>query len=283
VGEENDDSVFVPLRTYYPASSGDRRDKIQRQHEQQIAERVSSRKEQLQQRGREPRRLSQLSRADIVATAVAIADAEGTDAVSMRRIARDLRFGAMSLYWYVGSKDELQQYMLDAVQGETEAVMPSGDWRADLTTYALSTRTALKRHPWAADFIGAGPPIGPNDARNAERLLSTLDALRLDVSTSMWALMTLLTYVMGAALREVQEVRWHRAEAEAEASMSEAERAEVEDKFERQIRDGDRYPHLAKILDSNIDPDGDSTRDERFMFGLTCVLDGIEATAERLR
>src|ERR1700722_12544476 len=126
VGEENDDSVFVPLRTYYRANSADRRDKIQRQHEQQIAERVSKQKEQLQQRGREPRRLRQLSRADIVETAVAIADAEGTDAVSMRRIARDMRVGAMSLYWYVGSKDELHQYMLEAVQGEIEAAPPSG-------------------------------------------------------------------------------------------------------------------------------------------------------------
>jgi len=195
----------------------------------------------------------------------------------MRRIARDLRVGAMSLYWYVGSKDELHQYMLDAVQGETEAAVPSGDWRADLTAYALSTRMALRRHPWAVDFIGAGPPVGPNDARNAERLLSTLDVLGLDVTTSMWALMTLLTYVMGAALREVQEVRWHQAEAEATASMSEADREELEDKFEGQIRDQGRYPHLTKLLDSNIDPDGDSTRDERFMFGLTCVLNGIAA------
>ena len=62
-----------------------------------------------------------LSRADIVDVAVAIADAEGTEAVSMRRIARDLRVGAMSLYWHVESKEELHQLMLDTVQAEIEA------------------------------------------------------------------------------------------------------------------------------------------------------------------
>ena len=73
------------------------------------------------ERAREPRRLRGLSRDDIVATAIAIADAEGTAAVSMRRIARDLHVGAMSLYWYVASKDELHQLMLEGLQGEIEA------------------------------------------------------------------------------------------------------------------------------------------------------------------
>ena len=77
-----------------------------------------------------------LSRADIVDVAVAIADAEGTEAVSMRRIARDLRVGAMSLYWHVESKEELHQLMLDTVQAEIEAPPPSGDWRTDLAAYA---------------------------------------------------------------------------------------------------------------------------------------------------
>ena len=283
MGEENDDSVFVPLRTYYRANSADRRDKIQRQHEQQIAERVSKQKEQLQQRGREPRRLRQLSRADIVETAVAIADAEGTDAVSMRRIARDMRVGAMSLYWYVGSKDELHQYMLEAVQGEIEAAPPSGDWRADVTAYALRTRAALLRHPWAIDFIGAGPPAGPNDARNAELLMAALDDLGLGTATTMWALMTLLTYVMGAAVREIQEVRWHHASEEAMADLTEAERTEALETWERGIRELGRYPHIERMLDTGIDPDGESTRDERFLFGLTCLLDGIEARGKPSR
>jgi AcrR family transcriptional regulator len=278
---EDDDSPFLPLRAFYSATSPDRRDAIKRQHEQQVAERVSKQKEQFQQRGREPRRLRQLSRADIVETAVAIADAEGTDAVSMRRIARDLRVGAMSLYWHVGSKDELHQLMLEAVQGEIELTEPSGAWRADLTTYALSARAVLLRHPWAIDFIGAGPPVGPNDARHGEVLLTALDELKFDTATAMWVLMTVLTYVMGAAVREIQEVRWHQASHEATADMTEAERDEILNEFERRIKESGRYPHIEKILEMDIDPDAEETRDERFMFGLSCVLDGIAGKASR--
>jgi AcrR family transcriptional regulator len=74
-----------------------------------------------------------LSRADIVDVAVAIADAEGTEAVSMRRIARDLRVGAMSLYWHVESKEELHQLMLDTVQAEIEA--PARFWQTETALF----------------------------------------------------------------------------------------------------------------------------------------------------
>ena len=96
-----------------------------------------------------------LSRADIVDIAVAIADAEGTPAVSMRRIAKDLQVGVMSLYWYIESKEDLHQLMLETVQAEIKAADPTGDWRADLTFYARNTRAAMHRHPWAMDYIGA--------------------------------------------------------------------------------------------------------------------------------
>jgi AcrR family transcriptional regulator len=271
-----DDEVFMPLRAFYRGPADDR-NRRKRQHEQQIAERVSRHKEAWRERGREPRRLRGLSRDDIVATAIAIADAEGTAAVSMRRIARDLHVGAMSLYWYVESKDELHQLMLEGVQGEIEAPEPSGDWRADLAGYARDYRAALHRHPWAIDFLGAGPPSGPNDARNADRLIGALDGLGLDAMTTMWALLTVGTYVMGAALREIQEIRWHHAADEARTEMTEEEVAAAYLEFEGMVRGSGRYPHIAKIFDAGIDPDAPETRDARFEFGLGCVLDGIAA------
>ena len=226
-----------------------------------------------------------LSRADIVDVAVAIADAEGTEAVSMRRIARDLRVGAMSLYWHVESKEELHQLMLETVQAEIEAPAPSGDWRTDLAAYASNTRAALLRHPWAIDFLNTGPPSGPNDARNAERLIGSLDGLGLDVKTTMWMLSTLGTYVMGAALREIQELRWHRSARRDHRDMTEAEVEALRDEFEQRIRESGRYPNLTKIIDANFDPDAPETSDERFWFGLGCVLDGIAAAiaADQLR
>jgi AcrR family transcriptional regulator len=290
VGEdEEDDGSFLPMRLFYtgrPFGLGDRRDRFERHRERQIAERVSKQKDQWQARGLTPpghpgRRTGGLSRADIVDIAIAIADAEGTEAVNMRRIARDLRVGTMSLYWHVESKEELHQLMLEAVHAEIEAAPPSGDWRADLAAYASNTRAALLRHPWAIDFVNTGPPSGPSDARNAERLIGALDGLGLDAKTTMWILTTLGTYVTGAALRDIQEQRWHRTLDEATAEMTQAELDAWHVEFEQQIRGSGRYPHITKILDANFDPDAPETSGDRFWFGLGCVLDGIAAAIGR--
>ncbi|HEY0935139.1 MAG TPA: TetR/AcrR family transcriptional regulator C-terminal domain-containing protein [Trebonia sp.] len=250
-GDAEDDGLFVPLRRFYGGGRPDRPDRRERA------------------RG--------LHRADIVAAAIAVADAEGTAGLSIRRIARDLRVGPMSLYWHVASTEELHHLMLEQVQAETEVPEPSGDWRADLGRYAASVRGALLRHPWAIDLLGAGPPSGPNDARNADRLVGTLDGLGLDVPATMGALMTVTTYVIGAALREVQEIRWHRAAAAAEAEMTADEVDARQEEFGRRVLGSGRYPHLARIFDAGFDPDAPETRDERFEFGLGCVLDGIAA------
>jgi AcrR family transcriptional regulator len=272
--KEADQGLFLPVRLYGAGSADNPRARHERARERQIAAWVSKRREQ--GGGTSPRARG-LSRADIVDIAVAVADAEGPGAVSMRRIAKDLRVGAMSLYWYVDSKEELHQLMLEAVQAEIEAREPSGDWRADLTGYARNVRAAVHRHPWAIDFLGAGPPTAPQDARNADRLIGALDGLGLDITTTMWVMLTLGTYVMGAALREIQEIRWHSAVAETTAEMSETEIAGINEEFDRQIRGSGQYPHLAKVLDAGIDPDAPETRDDRFEFGLSCLLDGIAA------
>jgi AcrR family transcriptional regulator len=268
-GEDENQDVFVPLRPLLGGVGG-ARDRSERR----ITEHVSRQRDHGSQ---PPRRVRGLSLSDIVATAIAVADADGTEAVSMRRIARELHAGAMSLYWYVTSKEELHQLMLEKVQGESQVPEPSGDWRADLRTYARNARAALLRHPWAIDFIGHGPPSGPNDARNAERLIAALDGLSADLPTVMYALMTVGTYVLGAALREVQEIRWHSAARDMMAGLTETEVAAFLDDLNQKVRKSGRYPHLVRIIDAHFDPDAPRTRDERFEFGLDCVLDGIAA------
>jgi AcrR family transcriptional regulator len=223
------------------------------------------------------RRARGLSQADIIDVAIKVADAEGADAVSMRRIAHAMRVGAMSLYWHIASKEELHRLMLESVQSEVEIPEPSGDWRGDLRSYAHSTRAVLLRHPWAIDFLGSGPPSGPNDARNAERLLAALDGLGFDPATTMMVAMSVGTYVTGAALREVQEIRWHHAAAAAAASMPPEEAVAAFAESGRRIRESGRYPHIAAVLDAGIDPDSPDTRTKRFDFGLDRMLDGIEA------
>ena len=276
VHEDDDEDVFLPLR---PLIDGVLRDRRERDRERHVAAHADRHREHRGQppRRQPPRRVRGLSQADIVTTAIAIADADGTDAVSMRRIAREMRAGAMSLYWYVSSKEELHQLMLAKVQAESEAPEPSGDWQADLRTYARNARAALLRHPWAIDFIGSGPPSGPNDARNMERLMSAFGGLGLDIATTVYILTTVGTYVLGAALREVQEIRWERISAQALAGLTEAEVAEQFGEFGRRVRQSGRYPNLVRIMDEDFDPDSPQTRDERFEFGLGCVLDGIAA------
>ena len=222
-----------------------------------------------------PRRDRGLSRAEIVATAIAVADAEGPDAISMRRIARELRAGPMSLYWHVGSKEELLDLMLESIEAEVEVPEPSGDWRADLRAFARRTRAGMLAHRWAMEFLGGRPPSGPNDARNLERLLGVLDGLGLDARTTMDILGTVATYVMGAVIREAQEIRGERDRELAEQNLTEGEISAEHERYRNWFVASGQYPHIARFMDEDVDPDDPETRDERFEFGLDCVLDGI--------
>ena len=249
------------------------------ENEQRIAGHVQRHRE----RGTQPpRRDRGLSRAEIVSTAIAVADAEGPDAISMRRIARELGAGAMSLYWYLGSKEELLDLMLESIEAEIEPPEPSGDWRADLRAFARRTRAAMSRHRWALEFIGSRPPSGPNDARNLERLLSLFDGLALDdARLSMDIFGTVATYVLGAVMREAQEMRGEQDRAQAEANLTEEEIRAERERYYQWFEASGRYPRITRLMESDVDPDDPATRDERFEFGLDCVLDGIAARLER--
>ena len=243
------------------------------------AERLRAHLREDQRRGQRhlPRKAAALSRDEIVRTAIRVADAEGADAVSMRRIARELNAGTMSLYWHIVSKEELLDLMLDAVQGDRENPEPSGDWRRDMREAAGAIRQTLHEHPWMMDFIGGRPPVGPKSLRNLERTLGYFDGLNLNIRMAMDIATTLGTYVMGAVLREVQEQNSQTYIEQMLADMTEAERDKVFGEFTERVRATGRYPHLAEVLDAGYDPDAAETRDARFEFGLDCLLDGIAA------
>jgi len=96
-----------------------------------------------------PARREQLNRDRVLAAAVALADAEGVDAVSMRGLAQRLGVVPMALYKHVANKDELLDGMIDAVVGEIEPPVSEVDWRTTVRRRILSARTVLLRHPWA--------------------------------------------------------------------------------------------------------------------------------------
>jgi AcrR family transcriptional regulator len=272
--DERDEEEW-PFRRYpthgRPASRAERR-------EQGWADHIQRHKEQ---GWRPPGRDRRLSREEIVRSAIAIADAEGPAAISMRRIARELRAGAMSLYWHVGSKEDLIEAMLEAMQAEVEIPDPTGDWRADLRAFATSQRAALLRHPWIMEFIGNRPPSGPNDARQLERMLTLMDETGLDGLRTMYVLMSLASYVMGAVVRQHQEERGQRAEEEADAAIPAEELAAEMHRIGEWFRKSGKYPRIVRLMESGIDPDDPKTSDERFEFGLDMVLDGIAARISR--
>src|SRR5690349_20491948 len=120
------------------------------------------------------------SREQITAAAIKVADAEGIEAVSMRRIAREVSAGAMSLYRYLGSKDDLIELMTDAVLGEDPLPDKPGEgWRAGIQRMADRSRAIMLRHPWAATLSPGRPGFGPNMMVTMEASLRYVDGLGL--------------------------------------------------------------------------------------------------------
>jgi AcrR family transcriptional regulator len=207
--------------------------------------------------------------------AVAVADAEGAEAVNMRRIARQLDVGTMSLYWHVADKSHLLDLMLDAIFGEMQSEGATGDWRHDLARISRQEHATLLQHRWFMDFIGGRPPLGPNTVLHLEQSLAVLDDLDLDTRTAIDVLMTLNTYVMGAVLRELREMRSERDQEEGGLDAASERSAFVA--WKDRLRTTGQFVRFLHIFEAGIDPDSPDTRDERFEFGLQCVLDGIAA------
>ena len=215
-----------------------------------------------------------MSRDEIVRTALALADVHGADATNMRRIAKELGVGTMSLYWHVGNKERLLDLMLDAVAGQDQGTELSGDWRDDLAGIARKERTSLLRHRWKLDVMMAGrPPLGPNGLLQIERSLASLDDLDIEPRIALHILTTVMSYVTGSVLNELSEITIQQEQAAAGLTVDEI-KAGMSD-WTTSLRRSGLFPRLVRIFDADVDPDAADTRDERFEFGLKCVLDGI--------
>lgn len=114
------------------------------------------------------------SRDEITAAAVAIADREGLDAVSMRRVAADLGTGAASLYRYLQTRDDLLDLMIDATGAEYACTAPTGDWLTDLLDIGEQARAIMRRHPWLPPALITRPVLGPNGLVLLEHVLEAL-------------------------------------------------------------------------------------------------------------
>lgn len=203
-----------------------------------------------------------------VAAALAVADAEGLAAVSMRRVAGDLGSGTASLYRYITNRDELVDLMVDAAQGEDPLPESAEDWRAGLGAVAHALRATLLRHPWLAGELAGRPALGPNSLRRSEAALSAAVALTPDITLASQALVTVHAYVLGSVASQ-QALR----RAEQRTGLSEEEWQRSVGPYISEVLAAGEHPMLARrVLEAEeLDPDVE------FAFGLDCVLDGLAA------
>ena len=205
----------------------------------------------------------------IVDTAIQLADEEGLDALSMRKVADRLGTGAMSLYRYVPSKAELLDLMLDTIHGEDAGHQPTGHWRPDLEAFARSTRALIQRHPWMVGVtLGQRPPLGPNILTSYDRVLRIIAGIGLKPAEMVATVELVNDYVAGATRVSIESQR-----VERESGISDVQWWEERSSFWEEYFDPERFPAISAVYaEGGYDEPVDS-----FEFGLQRILDGIEA------
>lgn len=229
---------------------------------------------------RPPRK--RLSREEIVQAALEIAEAEGVKAVSMRKVARRLNAGTMSLYHYVRTKDDLLALMDDAIMGEIvipEEEIPEG-WRERVTLIANLSLAAWTRRPWLIDVEEDDFRISENGLRHMEQTIGALDGLDVSPALKFEIMSQVDDYLFGFAVRERKVGPNRLTETEEFEQMSRD--------LESMLAEGD-YPHLGQMFDPTkdfkqqwLDAIDDIYDGGRFERGLNRLLDGIEAELARL-
>jgi AcrR family transcriptional regulator len=211
---------------------------------------------------------------DIGAAAVKLADTAGLGAVSMAKVAAEVGFTTMSLYRYVDSKDELYTVMLDEAFGLPDPIDPELDWRAGITQWAIMSRDAMHRHPWILQVPLFEPPLSPKQLVWMEAGLQTLSGTALSAADQLQSMVLVNIFVRGAA------------QLTADMFVSPERSKEANDQLYAQrlmmLATPDRFPMIAATIGGGGLEDGDGDFDgDDFHFGLTAVLDGIQALIDR--
>ncbi|WP_243059307.1 TetR/AcrR family transcriptional regulator [Nocardioides sp. SR21] len=226
-------------------------------------------------RGRPPK----VSVDEVVDAAIDVADREGLAALSMRTLAEQLGIGAMTLYSYVASRDDLVVLMFDHVLGRTELPPLAGDLRARLTTVAEVQLADWRAHPWLLDVVGVRPWLGPNVADRYEWQLSAVEGVGLgDVEMDQ-----AITLVVGFATNVVRAEHAVR-QAERQSGMTDLEWWQDNGEELGRVMAGRDYPIAGRVGSAAGEAYQAGTDPNRELeFGLARILDGIEAYVARSR
>jgi AcrR family transcriptional regulator len=206
-----------------------------------------------------PSRRQRLTREQVARAALDFLDAHGLESLSMRRLAAELGVGAMTLYSYYRSKDELLEAVVDLAVAGTEAPSRDGPWQRQLAALMRYARNAIDSHPALTKLRATRPVLRPEALRFAEATLAILESAGFEPQDAALAFRLLFTYVFGYATFSPERTA---AEARAEAAAA--------------IRSlpPDRYPHLTSNREAAAEA---MAGDDAFEFGLARIIDGLEA------
>jgi AcrR family transcriptional regulator len=195
--------------------------------------------------------------------AIALADAQGLAAVSMKRVAGSLGVSTMALYRYVDTKDDLFTLMLEFASAAPPDLRGATSWRNGLEGWCRAYRELLLRHPWMLQVPLTGPPATPHQLGWMESALAAMDGMALSAQESTQVLLQLNVYVRGDVALGV--------------SIGEADDESVSGTWAMRVRaltDQARFPTVHAMLASGeFDEDDDPA--EQFEFGLQRMLDGV--------
>ncbi len=206
-----------------------------------------------------------LSLERVLAAGITLADRDGIEGLSMRRLAQELGVEAMSLYHYVARKTELLEGMLDSVFSEMELPTDEADWRSAMRVTALSAHHVLLRHPWACGLLMSPSSPSPARLRWMNSVLGRLRAAGFSPEMTHHAYHALDSHIVGFTLWVLPYLAIAK------------ERPDVAERFLRETPLAD-LPHLAEHIEYHrSDRPGDTSE---FDFGLDLLLDGLERLRE---
>ena len=203
-----------------------------------------------------------LNREQVLQAAVALADANGIESLTMRKLGVELGIEAMSLYNHVANKTDLLDGMIDCVFAEIDLPADVTDWRAAARQRAISARTALSRHRWATALMESRTAPGPATLRHHDAVLGMLRGAGFSVELAAHAYSVMDSYIYGFALQETSMPFDSPESASKTAKAIMARFAAGE------------YPHLSELAVEKVLKPGYDYGAE-FEYGLDLILDGL--------
>jgi AcrR family transcriptional regulator len=213
--------------------------------------------------GSGPAARTPLNRDRVLQAALVLADSNGIESLSMRKLGEAVGVEAMSLYNHVPSKADLLDGLIDLVFSEIELPSGAGDWRTAMRQRAIAIRAALSRHRWAIGLMESRTSPGPATLRHHDAVLGCFRSAGFPIALAAHAYAVLDSYIYGFAL---QEASLPFDTGQQTSDLAQAILAPFP---------ADQYPHLAEFTFKHVLQPGYDYGSE-YEFGLDLILDGLE-------